>query len=744
MSFTSSFCLTNTGSLQGGTSVDFYSDTDDYTIPFQEDILVSNLIGSNCPYLLTNIPDGATSLYIRDRNSSCCVLIPITPNNICQTCNLGFDVYSSDTISVIIAGNLTGSCDNNITDYLIYWYERDDYLNNTGSPIYISGYGNLFSPYGFTHPLVGSAAIPALSGTYLPVIKKIRLNGINYSSDIETGFIQTDLDCFTDTTISVEPLTCDNGTNQGNYTHLIQFSGASQGQLPVPVQSTFILSETTNYFAWKFNGYSVPDTFKISYYGFNYNNTPIVLEYFNVGADNASNNYSNNINPKLVKTYLSPLTEGFNKITCLTGLTITSGDYLVLEVTPNTSNFKTNYDFYFTCLENFDCETCLDNYLNTPYKIQGSSITGITESCNGIKVQFNTSGCSTTDLSNSDYYKYFYTFDVDGEPRNTPPLTTSNGLINNFNTLWYSRIRCSTNNFPIQTVCKPQSNDIITFTKDLSGAGGIGNVYMTFSNYNDLVDFYTTYNQRLTSAGVVSDPTNIGYYRYVNLKVPVLSLDPDVALNESCGDTTTFVDYFFHTSSVVTTGVTGNLWYMNLTMPTISKQINYTQCELYCNSSLTNQVNSINTVSTGSTNNISWVNNRGNRVNIPFYSYSAIFYISSSNTDSVFNGYEKISNFLNKTLPLNNTNFSLIPSLSAKTCNLVGEYYPQNSVNGLNDDYYLKHQFDYKIELTDITNINNFKISAKTIVNGVRTGNYFRVWEINNGTVIYSDPNYIF
>jgi hypothetical protein len=210
------------------------------------------------------------------------------------------------------------------------------------------------------------------------------------------------------------------------------------------------------------------------------------------------------------------------------------------------------------------------------------------------------------------------------------------------------------------------------------------------SIYNDLVDFYTTYNQRLISAGVVSDPTNIGYYRYVNLKVPVLSLDPDVALNESCGDTTTFVNYIFHTSSVVTTGVTGNLWYMNLTMPTISKQINYTQCELYCNSTLTNQVNSINAVSTGSTNNISWVNNRGNRVNIPFYSYSVIFYNSSSNTNSVFNGYERISNFLNKTLPLNNTNFSLIPSLSAKTCNLVGEYYPKNSVNGLNDDYYLK------------------------------------------------------
>lgn len=741
MSFSTSFCLTNIGSLQLGTSVDFYSDVDNYTDPFQTDILLSNITGSNCPYVLNGIPDGTTTLQINDTNSSCCVTILISQNTICDICDLGFDAYSSTTLGRIVAGNLTGSCDNNITDYLIEWYN----INNLNTPVYTSGFGLEFGPYGFTHPLVGLSSIPALSGTYVPVIKKVKLNGVNYSSQLESGFVQATLNCFTNTTVSVSPLTCDNGTNQGDYTHLLQFSGASQGQSPVPVQSTFLLSDTTNYFAWRFNGYSVPDTVKITYYGTYYNNTPIILEYYNVGADNLNTNYSNNINPKLVKTYLYSQQSGFNKITCLTGLTRSVDDYLVLEVIPNVTNIKTDYDFYFTCLDTFDCETCLDNYLNTPYKIQGSSITGITQSCNRIRLQFNVSGCSTTDITNSDYYRYYYTLGLVSPPYNSPPLYYSNGLIPLYNTFSFSSITCGSVSYPIQTICKPQSDDMITFTKDLSGVNGIGNVYMTFSNYTDLLDFYTTYYQRLNSAGIISDPTNIGYYRYIVLKVPVLSLDPNVASNESCGDTTTFNDYIFHTSSVVTTGVTGNSWFMNVTMPTITKQINYTNCELYCDTYIINQVNAINNSSTGSSsNNISWVNNRGNRINVPFYSYSVVGYGNNAITGVTFNGYEYISNFLNKTLPMSGNTNTIIPTLSATTCNLVGEYYPQNFASGLNNDFYLKNQYEYRMEFTNPSNINDFKILAKTLVNGRITGNYFRVWEIQNGSVIYSDPNYIF
>jgi len=310
------------------------------------------------------------------------------------------------------------------------------------------------------------------------------------------------------------------------------------------------------------------------------------------------------------------------------------------------------------------------------------------------------------------------------------------------NELYYSSIGCSFRDGASQTFCLPPNSNLITFTKNNSGVGGIGNVLMTFSNISDLTDFYTTYYQRLTEIGVEPDPTKLGYYSYVVLKVPILSQDPNVASTETCGDTTTFTDYKFHTSSVVTTGITGNNYYMNLTMPTITKQMTFTNCQLFCDGNVQDQVTLINNQSTGTTNNVSWINNVGNRVNIPFYNESGL---SSGNTQTIsYNWftYVRKSSFLNKTLPMSGSNFTLIPSLSASTCTLVGEYTPSSP--GVNSDYYHQYLYDYKTELTNPNNLLDFKISVRLIVNGIPIGNFFRIWEIQNGVVIYSDPNFIF
>lgn len=741
MSFSSSFCLTNIGSLQLGTSVDFYSDVDSYTTPFQTDILLSDITAPNCPFVLNGIPNGTTTLQILDVNSSCCVEIPISTFT-CDDCNFGFDVYSSVTFnSRIVAGNLTASCDNNITDYVIEWYN----VNDLTTPLYVSGLGDEFEQYQtwtFPHPLTGNTSIPVTSGTYVPVIKYIRLNGINYSSDLENGLVQIPLEnCLSETTIIVQPLTCSNGTNIGNYNHLLQFSGSSQGQPPSLLSSTFILSQNTNYFAWRFNAFDVQDTLKITYYGSYYNNTPIVLEYWNVGADNTTTNYSTNLNPKTVRTSGGPSSYGFNKVTCLTGLTRSNNDYLILEIIPNQSNPKTDFQLYFTCLENYDCETCFDNYLNSPYKIFGSSITGITLSCNRTGVSFVVSGCSTSDVQNSDYYKYSRTPGISS----TIPVNTSSDTLSGMtplnNILFYSSTTCGSIGNQSQTFCLPPNSNLITFTKNNNGVSGIGNVLMTFSNIGDLTDFYTTYYQRLNEIGVEPDPTKLRYYSYVVLKVPNLSLDPNEASIEACGDTTTFSDYYFHTSSVVTTGITGNNYFMNLTMPTITKQMSFTNCQLFCDISVQFQVTIINNQSTGTTNNVSWINNVGNRVNIPFYYERGLLSLSSSTISYNWFTYIRKSSFLNKTLPMSGSNFTVIPSLSASTCNLVGRY--TSSSPGINSDYFEAYLFDYKAELTNPNNLLDFKISGRLIVNGIPTGNFFRIWEIQNGVVIYSDPNYI-
>jgi hypothetical protein len=391
-------------------------------------------------------------------------------------------------------------------------------------------------------------------------------------------------------------------------------------------------------------------------------------------------------------------------------------------------------------LENYDCETCFDNYLNTPYKISGSSITGITLSCNRTRVSFDISGCSTSDVQNSDFYKYSRTPGIASTvPINLSPDTLS-GAVTLLSDLFYSSIRCSFRTSSSQTFCLPPNSNLITFTKNNSGVGGIGNVLMTFSNIGDLSDFYNTYYQRLTEIGVEPDPTKLGYYSYVVLKVPVLSQDPNVALTETCGDTTTFTDYKFHTSSVVTTGITGNDYFMNLTMPTITKQMSFTNCQLNCDINVQYQVTLINNDSTGTTNNVSWINNVGNRVNIPFYNEAGLSSGNTSITSYNWFNYTRNSSFLNKTLPMSGSNFTVIPYLSASTCNLVGRYAP--SLPGINSDYFDANLYDYKVELTNPNNLLDFKIITRTIVNGNTTGNYFRIWEISGGTVIYSDPNY--
>ena len=118
-------------------------------------------------------------------------------------------------------------------------------------------------------------------------------------------------------------------------------------------------------------------------------------------------------------------------------------------------------------------------------------------------------------------------------------MSATNGLLQaNGGTLQNSNVSCNPRTQDLQTSCQANSDNTLSFIKDNSGVGGIGNVYMTFSSFNDLSDFFNTYNQRLTTVGVESDPTKLGYYSYVMLKVPKPS-----SINDPCGDGTPKIDY---------------------------------------------------------------------------------------------------------------------------------------------------------------------------------------------------------
>jgi hypothetical protein len=390
MPFSASTCLTNSGTVALGGTFNIYSNVDGYTTPFQTNVSYTSLFGPLCPYVMGNVPNGTNTIRIIDITTTCCATIELLSNDLCTTCDLSFDSYQTNNVGIIVAGELTGSCENDITDYRIFWYGP----NSSTNLAFTSGYGSSFVPYNLTHPLVGINSPMVEAGTYIPVIDKVKLNGLNYSQTGGTGYIQAELECFNATTVNVQPFTCDNGTVPlpNDYTHRVNFSAAAAGTTPLTLQSTFDLDITTNYFSWKFKGDAIPDFLKITFYGSDYSD-PIILEYWEIGGNISISNAEYLTFPKSAST-----TDYFSKVTSLTSLSRNVGDYLILEVIPNQFNSQTNWDFYFTCMNSFDCDLCLYDYLNTPYKIKSSSITGITGSCSSIEVKFDVSGCTERNI----------------------------------------------------------------------------------------------------------------------------------------------------------------------------------------------------------------------------------------------------------------------------------------------------------------------------------------------------------
>jgi hypothetical protein len=613
--------------------------------------------------------------------------------------------------------------------------------DSTTNVAFTSGFGTEFTPYDLTHPLTGNNSPTALSGEYIPVIDKIKLNGLNFSQTGGTGYIQAELECFNATTVNVSPFTCDNGNVVGgDYTHRVNFSGASADVTPLTLQSTFDLDPTTNYFAWKFNGESIPDTLKITFYGSSYAYNPIILEFLTTGLN--SPQFNNNISLlTLPKSASTPTLSSFiSKVTDLSNLTINSGDYLKLEVIPNPNNSTTNWDFYFTCLDTFDCSLCLDSYLNTPYKIQSSSITNTLGTCGLNTINFNLSGCTTSAITNSDIYKYIVTSTGAGSISFGNVFTNNTTSLLNINLQTrINYIQCGVNGSGFQTpTCSTPNSNTISFVKNVSGLQGVIN--MTFSDLNDLITYKNSYELKKSQSGWVNDPTNINYYKYGELSIP------NTPGNQTCGDGTPELQYNIHFSSVITTGQTSNNYTLNLPMPTIQNNLPpYTTCDVGCSTSLQTIINNINTSSTGTTNNRTLTNNTGSRYTDPVSIYWFLSQSTSNNNTNFSTGSYSVNNSLNSTLPFsgNSSPYIPIPSLSSQTCDFSSIGITQNP--NTSSQFQLIYVYDYKI--TQGVNSNTYTITANPIVNGVRTSTNYpdTVVTVVNGSIVgIPNPLYTF
>ena len=736
MSFSASTCLTNIGTTPLGPTLKIYSNPISPTSPgtFVLDVPTDDVTGGNCPYVY-ELPDGTTSIRLSDPVSGCYCDIPITNvDNICITCDLNFVSYEPTTIGKIVAGNISGSCDNDITDYLVYWYETSD----PDTIVFTSGKGNDFLPYLYSHPLEGPTAIPATSGTYSAVLQKIKLNDVVYSKTGGEGTVIADMSCLPSiengNPILVEALTCINGDSSDlpQYEHKFNYQATTAGVLPEPLSTTFALNSSQNYFVWKFRGFDVPDKIKMTLVGSAYPD-PILLEYWEVGNIGAED-YSPTAFPKSANT-----TTFFGKATCLTGLTINAGDEILIEVIPSITNPQTSWTFYCGCLDTFDCSICQTQFsaptafggTSYQYPIKQSTIIVNSGECT-TTVSFSVSAdCQYNDIINSDYYKYAgsaYDYKL-----NENPITKliSNDLVE----LYYNKATCTQNNLNNPYSDGPEGC-ISLGSFDIKYEKSVGLFKITSSNPLPISKYYQSYLGISTFISPFSgDNTNIDYYRYFYLRY--MGSTGGIG----CGDGAIVKGIYLAQQSVVTTGQTGSDYYISFTMPTQTYNMSFDSC-----SNCPTMPYTVNDYRSNPSYNFTGTTNVGLIYNNPIPYMWDWYTTTVSQTGYQHFGYRAISSFQIETYPSSAstpTSYVNIPAYSAITCPNINDYwYDEYAFSST----YISYSFYYSYELSNPTNNRgDIKIYANEInrdghvIIGVKT----LVYNYSGGTAVYTNSAYL-
>jgi hypothetical protein len=694
--FSTNFDVNNLSS--NGFSI--YTNLDNYTTPIAQNIPYQDLFAppiGNCP-LVVNLPQGATQLVVIDActtlptniasiftNGSstannlitqCCYAIINVPTQSvpwCDTADLSFDIFSASFVGQIIAGNLNSSL-GTVTDYTIGWYKDGDY----SSPEFVSGYGNAFVPYQLTHPLAGNTAPYVTAGDWEGIIHDIAINGTTYSS-VSGSFNGTPIpfeSCFG--TIVVAPLTCNNGTFPLPYTHQKTFTAAGNGATPPVIGATYVLSDTTDYFAYRFDAYEVFDELEIKFISGDPNNTgnpslysqPIYLEKAKIGSFGFSSNITNyaqitnNTYPKAIKSSF------YKRILTLTNISRSANpslpDSLEIKITSNPANPQTSWKLQMQCLDTFNCSDCFNTSpelrINSFYldklccKKQEFKIV-ISGSCEVINndiwsLTSNANSSVGYTLGDSNLYEFF---------SNTSIFNESTGQ---FNTT--SSIGCAgPQQLGGSTLCSPPTpNSTISYHKST------GMISMSFNNQTDY-QFYkdaleASQNSLNNSFGVANfnfNPTEPQYYSYINVLLPTTNIP--------CGDFSPFQSFNIHPLSTITYIETpvNNYWAIEISLLSITNGITPSNCS-NCYNSANNAVTNIN--SSYFNYNFNSINTYGSKKQLPF-SITQVLPLSSNPPSSVTYAYQSLRRmpyYSWNTLPFvsSSNGWVNLPTLNANPC----------------------------------------------------------------------------
>lgn len=730
MPFSAATCLTYTGTTTLSSTLEVYVDSDSYSSLFTT-VNLSD-ITTNCPYYFINVPNGTNNIKLLDPISCCYCLIPVQSNDLCTTCDLNFNTYSATTIGQIVAGNITGSCDASITDYLISWYEVGDPIN----PVFTSGYGTEFQPYNYIHPLTGTSSVLVPSGTYEPIIDKVVISGLTFSQTGGTGTIPTNLDCLP--TFTVNALKCDDvdgGSDLTQYSHKFSYSAQTGGVIPQSVLTTFELSASTNYFTWRFQGQTIPDEIKLTFVGSSYSNNPIVLDYWRIGTSGIGTSVIPTTYPRTYNT-----SDYFGKVISLSGLSVTTGDNILIEVIPSTANTQTSWTFYCGCLDNFNCDICTPSSATTvsgttsyQFKISADTITAVTSSC-GTRLQLSViSDCPYSSYTGSSYYLYSPSYNTNTVYLPDNKIDWGPGGDGATGLMFYNQIICTLPEYGTSTCVTSGLSVTITYEKS-------PNLFRVTSNNLSVLNthFYQPYLSNIAPniSPFSGDNTNVGFYKYFRIQYT------NATGSQTCGDGIGTRDIYFHQTSVVTTGTTGPNYYIDFTMPTVSYGMSYTSCDLNCeNAAKTILVGSVNNSSTGITSNYTGTTNQGV---VSQNGLSTLLSVTESlftQTATTISGSITIGRYNNYTYPYSGTPATIIPSLSSQTCdistNLVGN---QTSSTYFKTYYQYTAEFYDEFDLSGSFRIFSLEINANGTVNSsVKT----LIYELTGGVVTYTDSQYL-
>jgi hypothetical protein len=735
--FSASTCINSSVTSLG--PFDIYLDSNYTSTPFSSATL--NEL-TNCPYIIV-VPTGTTSLGFKDTILDFCFETPIQDNNICSNCNLGLSNYSASTISKLYCGFLTGSCQ--FSDYLINWYGPND----TTTLSFQSGVGSFLTSGVYSHPFsTEPTSIPVISGVYTPVIDKIILSGITFSNTGGTNTVLFDGNCLP--TTNILPLTCNVVTNPSlnnfylsAYTNYLSFDSNTQGT-PQPVSVTYQISSSTKYIVWNFTGEQFVDRITISLSGSSYGTNKIGLDDFLIGENLPSSNFSESTYPKSADTRFT-----FTKFTCLTGLTVNDNDNIIIDITPTTN--QTIWRLYISCLDDYNCNDCLNTQ---NYKIIGSSITGLTTTCDENKIKFDISGCSFPD-SSSDYLDYYAQTNSIVSNNIFSCVLGSSTFSRAIPNLYFTTTTCSVEgggalstdcsnpSLPNVTCCQTDSTITKyrkTFLPDGRGVYGFtGSSTFISTYYNSIKNAFsglTPYNSTWTGS---TNPNDVSYYKYYRLRLPgPITID-------GCGDGSSVRDVIIHHTSPYVSGITGSDYYLSLTANTISDTTSFTSCQLNCASSISSIISTINNSSTGNTG-INRDFSEGIYYSNPINSQAKFFSGSTSRDNWPLTGFFNTPDWSFNTYPFSGNPSTIIPSFSGTVCNYssTGRY-----IGPIYNSFYREqYKYAYRVQLTNPLNVGDFDIYASPINNFTYSGSpgtilYELAYRYSGGSVTFSNPTYI-